>query len=150
MISKRKEKEKEEGHLTYQEKRKKEVEERVTVIENFKTRGRETVEEYIELKKELEELTFEERYAKWFRENKETLERMFDSLFKAFTKEKQKTACFVGKEINGKYFIFYEGKELEEVFLKELLRRYGYATGRWDSYGGSKLGLVVSCRKEYI
>ena len=51
MISKRKEKEKEEGHLTYQEKRKKEVEERVTVIENFKTRGAKLLKNILNLKK---------------------------------------------------------------------------------------------------
>lgn len=150
MYSDRKEKKVKSQLSSSQEKRKKEIEERIAIIENFKMRGRDTIEEYNDLKKELQILTFEDRYSKWFYDNKKILEDLFDSLFKAFTEEGQKLACFTGKQKDNQFFICYKSNELQSDFLKKLLERYGYFVDWWFSLGHTKIGIRIACRKEYI
>ena len=107
------------------EKRLKEIKKRLSVIESFSMCGAETIIEYKELKKELQKLTGEDEYSKWFEENKQLIKKTFDIIFNELGIAEYNSITF---RIEGNYAIIIDSNsKLQYCYLSELLRRYGFS-----------------------
>lgn len=97
--------------------------ERLEALRKLNFLGASSVNEYIELEREILALKREDEYSKWFEENKQALSKLFDVLFDAFAIKKQPNVCL---EYNVDDYVSFDGQVLREDFLSELLKKYGY------------------------
>lgn len=118
-----------------------EKEARIQALKNLDFLGANSVKEFKELQKEIEQLKRKDSYTLWFNENKKTLNRLFDMLFKSFT-ESNEEVVHLYYTVEG--YIPFEGEVLREDYLTELLKRYDYVVS--PKYGTDNKAIGIEVR----
>lgn len=126
---------------TKEQKEKREIKERIEAIDyllkNNSLLGAETIKERIDLEERLKGLTKEERYRKWFDENKKTIEKLFSTMADKFINHGFGHITFI--ENNGGITMTSGEFTMDKEFTIELLERYGYVVKKEFGMFGNKI-----------
>lgn len=122
-----------------------EAERRLSVLKGMHFLGGNSVEEFKALEQEIKELKREDDYSRWFKENHDLLEDLFDTMFNFFIEGTEKIFILKYDSNTDKYLVF-KNQVLREDFLTDLLRRYDYHY-KAQFWNEKKIGLKISYKK---
>lgn len=90
----------------------------------------EVIKQYFQLNAELKNETWEQRYHKWFNDNKQLLECFFKAMKEHFIATTEHREYRLKLIVTDQYeeVVDFGGRYINLEFLVELLRRYGYKT----------------------